>query len=444
MSSKESLKRHNTSSLSPPYKKAKVQSPINKWWETPPIDQIDFAEKSQSLDYPNIFDLFYSKNVQDKFNLNHPYSDYYNAEDVYRSLNTLNEDGLSKKPNEEFHSALSDKLGWEGQTLVVYISAHGGLCKMHEGGFKMVKIDILQQSDALKIIGTNNESTREINNLWVANFAMPGAVLTTSDVYGTHNAVNMDIERLKSDVETKKPTQRLYKLINNSKIQDNMLEFNISSAGDMKNIGKETGIMKMLTSGEDDFGQLLGYSGAMHRWKQRQGVTPSITFSTMIKYTINNLIKHDLGNRIKNILFINHTCQSMTTPRVIINEQNQDGMFLPPQYNPLLKGVVDTNPLGWNDTSIDVGEQVRASGMGGKRRKIKKRLCSKKKLRKKMICRKGTKKKHKKLHKLTKKLKIKLAKCSEKRLKKWKCGQRKKKTRKRRKLKKQSIRKRKR
>ena len=238
----------------------------------------------------------------------------------------------------------------------------------------------------------------------------------------------MTIDQLKNVFLQLNPVKRLYKLINNSEEKDKMLDFNISSA---INISKETGITKMLTSGENDFKSLVGYSGAIHYWKGNKGGTARLKFSNMIKSTIDNLHDHDQDNIIQNILFINHTCQSTTHPRIGVDSFDIDTGMSQYETNPLLDGVdvtnntdnfsvsapiqVQTKSGDWKEEQIgDVkigdrrGRGKKRSREGGKRRKIKKRLCSKKKLRKKMICHKGTKKKHKKLHKLTKKLKIKL------------------------------------
>jgi len=143
------------------------------------IPKIDFSSKPEDNTKQgqtrNPFDDFLPGHKTNKTKFNFSLADNYpNLFKVNAVLTRrADEEDLSKDPNGEVLRALNDKTNGTDPTLVVYISAHGGLCQMQEQQFPNVELQTHPlQPNTLKIRGRNSE--RLIKNLWVANFATPG------------------------------------------------------------------------------------------------------------------------------------------------------------------------------------------------------------------------------------------------------------------------------
>jgi len=398
-----------------------------------------FTNKPIDVDeygFPDPLPLFYNETTRRQFQMDRLRNDN-EQQNIEGHIGNLN---LNLTPTHEyfpgsqtikdvFNLMTPDSTISRGKlTLVVFLFQHGSVCQLDKPGafntpilldnaLQFIPGKVLVDEDGMysdKIEGTAVVDAVQdevvLENLWVANFASPGATTSfpAKEMQETLENINSDdgskCQKLKEFLEKGfdyrgwyggPPISQLYKLIDKGKHNaTGCFDF---SVGYHRTESKKMGLTKVVC-GSQSLGtgerknhfleKQEGYTAVDAELKNDVGL---VMFSDLVKQVIKEVgetnefedvgigdgfdetrDKYTLG--ITNILFINATCQSMVSDDNMQIRSNVKTVGLREhQINPILENRNFNTPGHWNDYLEQLSLDPELGGGGKTRRRIKKR-----------------------------------------------------------------------
>ena len=321
------------------------------------------------FDYVNPFQGVYPERIQQQFQMNRLTDDRVqrNIENqLFRGNNNINLTPTSRETEEKNTADILELINApvlenrsEGKlTLVVFLWQHGSVCNFAENDtptrvtdkLKMKSTNIYRLDDGGEVEATEVEGVVAnigfpLENLWVANLASPGAVLSSrgaspiedfiKKIEGSPNS-KAKIKNLSQKLSKTHPISKLYKLVDKGQEGDtDCFDFSVHLGQDESD---KMGLTKILGGELDeepiDIESYFLQQPELHRSGQIPRNYQSgnkVMFSDIIKQTVSEVAAANYGLLrrarrdtfaevrtlgITNILFINATCQAMNDTRI--------------------------------------------------------------------------------------------------------------------------------
>lgn len=327
------------------------------------------TSNTRNFDYVNPFQGLYPERIQQQFQMNRLTNNRVqrNIENqLFRGNNNINLTPTSRETEEKNTADILELINapvWENRsegklTLVVFLWQHGSVCNFAENitptrvtdKLKMKSTNIYRLEDGGEVEATEVEVVSgpigfPLENLWVANLASPGAVLSSrgaspiedfiENIEGSPNS-KAKIANLSHKLSKTHPISKLYKLVDKGQQGDtDCFDFSVAIGQDE---GDKMGLTKILGGELDEETNNIKNYFLQQPELHRSGQVPrnyrsdnTVMFSEIIKQTVSEvaaanygLLRKDGHTKftevgtlgITNILFINATCQAMNDTRI--------------------------------------------------------------------------------------------------------------------------------